>query len=139
MNIVLLASTLWCMEPQQVEQMVQNLTQQRPAYATHTLENQASCPADIAGLVRDRFEDGSFLHNLLSCFYCVSVWVAGFQSALFIIVSDTVLSLSCIQIFAVWILLWMFSHRVSNIVHEAILRWLERFPLWITGKTEIVE
>jgi len=85
--------------------------------------------ADIFFNVRDWLSQKSnFLGKLLNCGYCVSVWVS-FPFALvapgIIFKYDTLISI----IFLMDLLVkWMILHRLSNLVHELIVRLLQRIP-----------
>jgi len=63
----------------------------------------------------------NFIHNLLDCGYCFSVWVAFFVSILLI-------DLSFINEYIGWFIAWMVIHRLSNLLHFVIdrVRGLER-------------
>jgi hypothetical protein len=63
----------------------------------------------------------NFIHELLDCGYCFSVWVA-------FLVSIILVDLSFISGFFGWFIAWMVVHRTSNILHFVIdrIRGLER-------------
>ena len=54
-----------------------------------------------------------FIHEVLDCGYCTSVWVALFTSY-FLMVSLYV------NDFLLWFILWILVHRGSNIAHNLI-------------------
>ena len=62
-----------------------------------------------------------FIHELLDCGYCFSVWVAFF-------VSITLVNLSFVSEYLGWFIAWMVVHRLSNLLHFVIdrVRGLER-------------
>lgn len=84
----------------------------------------------INGEIFAGFRD--FLHNLsdftsqlITCGYCLSVWVsATIAWALPLPISNYSLINFIVATFAL--------HRLSNVTHEAIVRWLQRFPLLIS-------
>lgn len=63
------------------------------------------------------FEKGSkittFLHDLLDCGYCTSVWIGCFMSILLI-------DLPVLHWSVDWLILGLIVHRLSNILHFAI-------------------
>ena len=57
----------------------------------------------------------NFLHELLDCGYCTSVWIGSAASILFI---DTILINECIS----WFIFGLIIHRMSNLWHFVIDR-----------------
>lgn len=69
---------------------------------------QLTCKAEIFNRLRDWIKSLSpFTNELLSCPYCVSVWVAAFTVLLYIGYE-----------FAWWFILLLVIHRISNVVHD---------------------
>lgn len=69
---------------------------------------QLTCKAEIFNRLRDWLKSLSgFTDELLSCPYCVSVWVAGF----------TVLLCVCYE-WTWWFILLLVIHRISNVLHD---------------------
>lgn len=69
---------------------------------------QLTCKAEIFDRLRDWLKSLSgFTNDLLSCPYCVSVWVAGFTVILYIGYE-----------WAWWFVLLLAIHRVSNVLHD---------------------
>lgn len=69
---------------------------------------QLTCKAEIFNRLRDWLKSlSSFTNELLSCPYCVSVWVAGFTALLYFYYEWTW-----------WFILLLVIHRVSNVLHD---------------------
>jgi hypothetical protein len=69
---------------------------------------QLACKAEIFNRLRDWLKSlSSFTNELLSCPYCVSVWVAAFTVILYIGYK-----------WAWWFILLLAIHRVSNVLHD---------------------
>lgn len=78
------------------------------------------------------YTNSSFFGELVTCGYCTSVWVSAAVAWM------AVLSLS--PYFMVnYIVTVMVLHRLSNVWHEAIKKWLNRHPITFSiHKTESV-
>ena len=73
----------------------------------------------------------SFIGKLLGCGYCFSVWVA---APLAFVVPGVIVPIWWADL----IIKWLFIHRMSNVWHEGIKRWLERAPwVFVVQKTEM--
>jgi uncharacterized protein YbcV (DUF1398 family) len=69
---------------------------------------QIVCKAEIFDTIREKIKGLSvFAERLLSCPYCVSVWVATFTVVLFVHYENTVLFVVLLVI-----------HRLSNFIHD---------------------
>jgi hypothetical protein len=69
---------------------------------------QLVCKAEIFDRIRKWLQSTSkFLNDLLSCAYCVSVWIAAFTTVLYYFWGYTYLFIIMLVI-----------HRLSNIVHD---------------------
>ena len=69
---------------------------------------QLTCKAEIFDRLREWIKSLSrFTNDLLSCPYCVSVWVAGFTVVLYYFYE-----------WAWWLILLLVIHRVSNVLHD---------------------
>lgn len=69
---------------------------------------QLACKAEIFNRLREWLKSlSSFTNELLSCPYCVSVWVAGFTVILYIGYE-----------WAWWFILLLVIHRISNVLHD---------------------
>jgi hypothetical protein len=72
---------------------------------------QLSCKAEIFDDLREWIKSLSeFTNGLLSCPYCISVWVAAF-TMLFYIYWD---------LFGIYFITFLVIHRVSNFLHDAM-------------------
>lgn len=78
--------------------------------------------SDLFAPLRSLLKPVPWLGRLLDCRYCISVW-AGLVGGL---------AFHFREIPAVWIVTAGFSlHRMANVLHEVLYRWLERMPiLW---------
>jgi hypothetical protein len=81
---------------------------------------------------------GWYLNGLFSCGYCLSVWVAALSALIIpgdvvVWVSSAVLGkiTTCQVPFTIadFIIKTLVIHRLSNVVHEGIYRWLARMPI----------
>lgn len=71
---------------------------------------QLACKAGIFDKLREWLKGlSAFTNDLLSCPYCVSVWVAAFTLVLYIGYDITW-----------WFILLLVLHRASNVLHDAI-------------------
>jgi hypothetical protein len=69
---------------------------------------QLACKAELFDRFRDWIKSLSkFTDELLSCPYCVSVWVAGFTVILYVYYEWTW-----------WFVLMLVIHRLSNVLHD---------------------
>jgi hypothetical protein len=69
---------------------------------------QLTCKAEIFDRLRNWIKSlSNFTNELLSCPYCVSVWVAGFTVLLYISYE-----------WAWWFILLLVIHRISNVLHD---------------------
>lgn len=69
---------------------------------------QLACKAEIFDRLREWLKGLSrFTNELLSCPYCVSVWVAGFTVVLYVSYE-----------WSWWFILLLVIHRASNVVHD---------------------
>lgn len=69
---------------------------------------QLACKAEIFDRPREWFKSLSqFTHDLLSCPYCVSVWVATFTTVIY-------LAWESVYLFAIMLVI----HRMSNVLHD---------------------
>jgi hypothetical protein len=69
---------------------------------------QLTCKAEIFNRLREWLKSlSSFTNELLSCPYCVSVWVAGF----------TVILYASYE-WSWWFILLLVIHRISNVLHD---------------------
>lgn len=64
---------------------------------------------------RRKFLAFKFIHDLLDCGYCTSVWVSFF-------VTLVLIDLSYIFGYAGWFVAWLVVHRLSNLFHFIIDR-----------------
>lgn len=63
----------------------------------------------------------SFVHDLISCGYCFSVWVSGLVTLAYQITF-------CDMIVIDYLITLFLVHRLSNLVHELFSRWFGRLP-----------
>lgn len=78
------------------------------------------------------YYNSSFLHKLINCGYCTSVWISAFVALL-------ILGFTGLPIIAEYFILVFALHRLSNIWHEFAIRWLNRSPILLhLTKTETV-
>ena len=56
-----------------------------------------------------------FIHRLLDCGYCTSVWIGFF-------VSISVIKIHIVNIYIDWFIVWLVVHRCSNVLHFIIDR-----------------
>jgi len=87
----------------------------------------------VAGAVFDNvrkllFEFSGFTAKLISCGYCLSVWVAFAVSWVVPTGIDNIVGSMVLSTFAL--------HRLSNIFHEFAVRWLNRVP-WTVQLNQI--
>lgn len=69
---------------------------------------QLACKAEIFDRPREWFKSLSqFTHDLLSCPYCVSVWVAAFTTVIY-------LAWESVYLFVIMLVI----HRMSNVLHD---------------------
>jgi hypothetical protein len=69
---------------------------------------QLTCKAEIFNRLRDWIKSlSNFTNELLSCPYCVSVWVAGFTVLLYVGYE-----------WSWWLILLLVIHRASNVLHD---------------------
>ena len=70
---------------------------------------QLACKAEIFDTLREKIKSlSNFTNELLSCAYCVSVWVATFTTILYVFWDYTYLFIFMLVI-----------HRMSNVLHDA--------------------
>ena len=105
--------------------------------------------SDLFAGIRDRIAKikglpGWYLNGLFSCGYCLSVWVSA-VIALFI---PTKIIPSAGSLFdmptvivgiANYLLIVFVLHRLSNIWHEVVYRWIERLPYIISIRSSSEE
>ena len=69
---------------------------------------QLVCKGEIFDPLRERLKSfSSFTDRLLSCPYCVSVWVAGFAVVLYVYYE-----------WSWWFIYLLMIHRLSNVAHD---------------------
>jgi hypothetical protein len=69
---------------------------------------QLTCKAEIFDRLRNWIKSlSTFTNDLLSCPYCVSVWVAAFTVVLFMAWE-----------WSWWFVLLLVIHRISNVLHD---------------------
>jgi hypothetical protein len=72
---------------------------------------QLTCKAEIFNAPRSWLKNlSSFTNELLSCPYCVSVWVAGFTAILYTGYE-----------WSWWFILLLVIHRISNVLHDLFM------------------
>lgn len=78
------------------------------------------------------YYNSSFLHKLVNCGYCTSVWIS-------VLVSISILGLTGLPVSVECVILTFALHRLSNVWHEFVVRWLNRSPFMLhLTKTETV-
>ena len=70
-----------------------------------------------------------YIHGLFSCGYCLSVWVSA--AAALVIPTNLVSQDAWYYVVANFAIKVLVLHRISNLWHEAVYRWINRMPFML--------